>query len=193
MKNIIPGLVAAGVLLAAWGGGSSHSSTATTSPTTTAPSGPHYFLGNTPANLAGEKFVPTPPSEVCSQAFCYGDLVTNDNGSQPLVSAVTTTGGLISAYTEAFADNSSLVDAENYVLSGLPPDTSGFGTSNPTESGGCGIATVTSPTIGKLSALSDPTGTITIALSYVDSNGQPAYDPSNVQQAEVVAGTSPNC
>jgi hypothetical protein len=159
-------------------------------------SGPTYFLGNKPANLTGEKYVPMNGSEVCTAAgtLCYGGGVNSDGATDvPTISPAYTRGGVISAYTENFADNTSLLTAEEQVLSGFPPDTLGFGNRAPTKSGGCGDISVISPAIAKLSALNDPTGTITIAFFYIDSNLDNVYDPSNIQLAEVVAGTTPTC
>jgi hypothetical protein len=194
MKRVVTGLAAAGLLLTGCGSGSNHSAP----PATKQPvaSGPTYYLGNKPANLTGEKWVPMNGSEVCSAAgtLCYGGGVNSGGATDvPTISPAFTQGGVISGYTENFADNTSLLTAEEQVLSGFPPDTLGFGNRAPTKSGGCGDISVISPAIAKRSALDDPTGTITIAFSYIDSNLNNVYDPSNIQQAEVVAGTTPTC
>jgi hypothetical protein len=194
MKRLVTGLAAAGVLLA--GCGSASSPPAKPKTKTPVASGPTYFLGNKPANLTGEKYVPMNGSAVCTAAgtLCYGGGVNSGGATDvPAIAPVSTQGGVISGYTENFPANTPLLTAEEQVLSSFPPDTLGFGNRTPTaKSGGCGDISVTSPAIAKLSALGDPTGTITIAFSYIDpSSLNNVYDASNIQQAEVVAGTTP--
>jgi hypothetical protein len=124
---------------------------------------------------------------------CFGPRVTNSQGKSYLFTGVAVNDGLITAYTQNFANGTSAVSAQRQIARWLPKDA----TAGPITvihqgvNSSCGVYLITSPTLASLFAthadVQDPGGTIGVEMDYVDNNGTIIYSPSKVARAELMA------
>jgi hypothetical protein len=133
---------------------------------------------------------------VCSAktSSCFGPLIHNsDSGKDYQFVNVYVGDGVVDNNQEQFVNHTNLGEVESQIARTLPKDAR-FGSVVVDRIGGsCGWISVTVPSLTKLlqnPAHADPTGIISITVSYINSNFESVYSPSNVQTAQV--STIPN-
>jgi len=130
---------------------------------------------------------------------CFGQKVSNAEGALYQFTAASIGAGLIDGYTQAFANNTTIAEAEQQVMKWMPSDATMGALTIDHHGGSCAWATITSPKLARLfknPQIGDPSGRVWVEFGYIDAALNQVYQPNNVQHADIStipASSSQSC
>lgn len=135
----------------------------------------------------------------CSGEGCYGEKVTVDGESLYQFTSFSTSGPpeyRVTGYEQVLGENISIEQAKSDVLMFMPPDTKPTAFFVSHEGGSCALWNLKSATLGRLLAkdpkIGDTQGAIGVVFGTHNSNDEPSYSPTNVNDAIVgIAASAP--
>jgi hypothetical protein len=150
------------------------------------------YLGATVAQFAAAHGADSGPGATCTAVnACFGPgLVNAESGPGPTYefTNVSVDGGIVSGYSMAFANGTSILAAKAYVLEWLPRDTVTTLYKVDHNNGSCVLWNVRSATLARelgTPAIGDPQGELGVTLGYVTSDLTNLYDPNNIEHADI--------
>ena len=112
------------------------------------------------------------------------------SGRTFLFTAVTTTAGVATGFTENFPKNTKATTAIAKIMRTMPRDATRTPVIVDTNGGSCGMFNVTSRTLGKVHKIGDSEGVVGVELLHAAANGNSVYSTTNVQTATLVAAAT---
>ena len=122
---------------------------------------------------------------------CFGPMVHNvDSGRTFRFTAITTTAGVATGFTENFPKNTRATTAIAEIMRTMPRDATRTPVIVDTNGGSCAMFNVTSRTLGKERKIGDSQGVVGVELINGTAYRNLGYSSTNVQMATVVAAAT---